>query len=76
MRAILAKPNHRWLVDARRNRSGSDPFVIAIAQIYGLAVVSYEARSRSPAKPHIPDVCDALGIRMVGLIDMFREQGF
>ena len=75
MRAILADPTHSRLIDTRRNRSGSDPFVIAVAQVHGLAVVSYEQRSGAVRRPHIPDVCDALNIRTLGLVDLFREQG-
>lgn len=35
-----------------------EPFVIATAVVHGLTVVSEEGRG-SPAKPHIPDVCQA-----------------
>ena len=41
----------------------------------GLAGGSYGKRSGAGGRPHSPDVCDALNIRTVGLVDLFREQG-
>jgi hypothetical protein len=64
------------LVDTRRNRSGADPFVIALAQIEGCAVVTYETPSNDPSKPRIPDVCAARGIRCIGFLELIREQGW
>ena len=67
---------HPRLVDTRRNRSQADPFVIAHARIRGFAVVTGEKATGNPNKPHIPDVCAALGVRCINLVDMFREQGW
>jgi len=62
------------LVDTRKNRSRADPFVIGLAQIKGCAVVTGETLTGKTAKPNIPDVCLALGIRYLKALDMFREQ--
>ena len=62
------------LVDTRRNRSGADPFVIALAVVEECAVVTYEGRSNSQDRPHIPDVCDAMGIRCIDVLQLIREQ--
>jgi len=64
------------LVDTRVSRSGGDPFVIALAQLNGCAVVTAEARTGSPARPNIPDVCEALGIRCTSLLGLIREEGW
>jgi hypothetical protein len=67
---------HRRLVDTRKNRSQADPFVIAHARITGYAVVTGEKATGNPDKPHIPDVCAALGVRCINLVEMFREQNW
>ena len=59
------------LVDAKKNRSTADPFVIAVAQVNGLAVVSGEIPSNNLEKPKIPDVCSAIGIRHIRLLELF-----
>ena len=62
------------LVDTRKNRSGADPFVVALAMTGGLTVVTYENQSRNLEKPNIPDACDALHVECVGLLDMVRRE--
>lgn len=64
------------LVDNRSNRSGADPFVVALAQIYDLTVVTYEEPTRSTNRPKIPDVCSSLNLRCIRMIDLMREQGW
>ncbi len=59
------------LVDARKNRSTADPFVIAVAQVNGLTVVSGEIPSNNLRKPKIPDVCSAMGIKHIRLLELF-----
>jgi hypothetical protein len=67
---------HQRLVDERRNRSKGDPFVIALAKMKGFAVVTGEKASGNLQKPKIPDVCGALDIKCITLLDLFREQGW
>ncbi len=64
------------LVDAQRNRSRADPFVIGLARIGGHTVVTGEKPSGRPQKPNIPDVCTAIGVPCIGLLEMFRRQGW
>ncbi|HZP58429.1 MAG TPA: DUF4411 family protein [Dehalococcoidia bacterium] len=64
------------LVDTRTNRSAADPFVIALAVQRACAVVTDEMPTGNTAKPNIPDVCTALGVRCVRLVDVIREQGW
>lgn len=71
---ILAK--HERLVDTRKNRSTADPFVIALAKSRQCAVVTAEAATGKPEKPNIPDVCLAMGVRTINLLEFFREQGW
>lgn len=72
--AILVE--HERLVDTRRNRSGADPFVIALAMSRGCAVLTAEAATGKTEKPNIPDVCQAMGVRVINLLELFREQGW
>jgi len=72
--SILA--SHPRLLDNRRNRSGADPFVIALAQLNGATVVTGESPTGNPDKPNIPDVCDALRVPWIGLLQMIRREGW
>jgi hypothetical protein len=65
------------LIDPARQRSMADPFVIAVAQVRGAAVVSLE-KPVGPAsdKVKIPNVCQGLGIPCMPLLDMFRREGW
>ena len=69
---IMAKYNR--LVDTKKNRSGCDPWVIALAQTRGLTVVTGEKASGSLLKPKIPDVCKDLQIPCLVIVEFFREQ--
>ena len=66
--------NHPRLVDTRKNRSGADPFVIALAKVNGCLVVTGERPTNSVDRPNIPDVCSALGIRSLSLLELIREE--
>ncbi len=67
--------DHSLLMKATKNRNGADPFVIATAQVRGLTVVT-EERGGSAAKPKIPSVCAALGVRCIDVLGFIREQGW
>jgi hypothetical protein len=66
--------DHKRLIDTRRNRSGADPFVIALAKTNNCKVITGEHKSNSLNRPHIPDVCEALGIEWINIWDLCREQ--
>jgi len=67
--------SHTALIHAGRGRSGADRFVIALAKINDCTVVT-EDGSGSAKNPKIPDVCDALGRRCIGLMEVIRENGW
>lgn len=71
---IMAK--YPRLVDTKKNRSGCDPWVIALARVRGLYVVSAERASGNLIKPKIPDVCKDLTVPYVEVVDFFRKQGW
>lgn len=65
---------HPRLLDTRKNRSGADPFVIALAKQNGCKVVTNERPTNSATRPNIPDVCAALGINCINILALIREQ--
>ena len=73
-RAVLDA--HPRLTGRGKGRNAADPFVIALAQLARDGVVVTEETSKSIENPKIPDVCDALGIRCIGLITFVREQNW
>jgi len=68
--------SHSKLVKPLSNRSSGDPFVIALAKVKGAIVVTGERPSGSLNKPKIPDVCDAMGIRWLSLLEMMEAEGW
>lgn len=64
------------LVDSRRDRSQADPFVIAVAKINNLVVVTEEKNQGTETRPTIPIVCTHFGIKHMRLLDMIRDQGW
>lgn len=68
--------NHKTLIDSRRNRSSADPFVIALAKINSSIVITEELPTQSDNRPHIPDVCNALNIEYINLIDLSRIENW
>ncbi len=65
---------HPRLIDTRKGRSGADPFVVALAQIRGLSVVTYEKATGNLDSPNIPDVCKALNIEKISLMELARRE--
>jgi hypothetical protein len=57
-------------------KSGADPFVVALAEVHGLAVVTYETLAKREAAPKIPNVCQDRGLDCVQLVDVLRAEGF
>ena len=66
--------DHKKLIDTRKNRSGADPFVIALAKVEGCGVVTGEKPTNRPGRPKIPDVCRAIGIPCINILQLCREQ--
>jgi hypothetical protein len=64
------------IIDSRRNHKGSDPWVIALAQVENLTVIICEGRTNSLEKLRIPDVCDELKIKSIDMHGLIREQGW
>ena len=68
-KAILAA--YPALVDTIKRRSSADPFVIALAELTGAAVVCEEDFVGVGHRPRIPNVCRGRSVKCVRLRDMF-----
>jgi hypothetical protein len=68
--------NYPLIFDNRKNRSGADPWVIALAHVHSCTVVTEEQPTNSTRRPHIPDVCQALGIQCFGILGVIRQEGW
>jgi hypothetical protein len=63
------------LVGERKLRTSADPFVIALARVAGLRIVTDEKPTGNLQRPNIPDVCSALGMPpCMGLLDLIRAE--
>ena len=50
--------------------------MIAVAKIRKLSVVTGEKRKGNPARPKIPDVCEAYGIKCLNLLELMKSEGW
>jgi len=64
------------LIRVQKRKSGADPFVIATAEVLGAPVVTEEKKSGDIIHPHIPDVCERIGLKCLRLIDVFELEGY
>jgi hypothetical protein len=67
---------HPDFMKVNSTKSGADPFVVALAEVHGLTVVTFETKAKKEAAPKIPNVCEARGIVCVQLVDVLRAEGF
>lgn len=72
VREILAK--FPKLVAAHKMAFAADPFVIALARRRSLAVVTQENLTSSVTKPSIPNVCNAIGVKWMPLLQLIRDE--
>lgn len=65
--------SHERLVMSGSGRNRADPFVIAVARLVDGTVVTGEMGG-TQARPKIPSVCRALGIPVIGLLDLIKAE--
>jgi len=67
---------HPDWVPPDRSRNMADPFVVAVAMVYGCTVVSGEVWTNSPKPENIrlPNVCSGFSIKHITFLDLMREQ--
>jgi hypothetical protein len=62
------------LVGEKKLRTSADPFVIALARVKGLRIVTDEKPTGNLNRPNIPDVCMAMGMTAIGLLDVIKAE--
>jgi hypothetical protein len=62
------------LVGQKKLRTSADPFVIALARVEGLKIVTDEKPTGNLDRPNIPDVCMAMGMTPIGLLDVIKAE--
>jgi len=69
---------HPELLDADAQHDEADRYVIALARLQGRTVVTYETpaakKVRARGRKFIPDVCDALGVECIDLLEVMRRE--
>jgi hypothetical protein len=70
--AVLAR--FPRLVGQKKLRTSADPFVIALARVEGLKIVTDEKPTGNLERPNIPDVCTAMGMNWIGLLELIRAE--
>lgn len=73
VREILGE--FKELVKEHKRSSAADSFVIGLARVKGLTVVTEEGFGRS-RQPKIPDVCRHYGIECINVVQFIRAQGW
>jgi hypothetical protein len=69
--------NHPDFMKINSTKSGADPFVVALAEVKELTVVTYETMAKQNAAPKIPNVCAARGLGdTASLVDVLRAGSF
>ena len=71
VRDILGPGRFSRLVDTKKGRSIADPWVIAQARVSKAVVVTEEKLSEGRS-PKIPDVCRAVGIEYINVLELIR----
>lgn len=64
------------LLDTRKGRSASDPFVIGLALLERCPVVTQEGRTNSTERPGIPDACIGMGVKHMNLLQVIQAKGW
>ena len=70
---VLAR--YPGMIDVSGRANAADPFIVALARLRGLTVVTQE-RPGSAQSPKIPYVCKGLGLPCVNLIQFMRAEGW
>lgn len=62
------------MLNTKGQRPTADPFIVGCAVADGCVLVTEEGPSGTTKRAHIPDVCQALGIRCVNLLEFIRSE--
>lgn len=75
VRTILEE--YPGMINARKNKSGADPWVVALAMQYpGIVVVTEEKSTNDRLHPRIPDVCKFSNIEWVNIAGLVKSENW
>ena len=75
VRAILK--DYPGMINAPKNKSGADPWVVALALQYpGVVVVTEEKSTSDRIHPRIPDVCKFSNIEWVNIAGLVKKENW
>jgi Domain of unknown function (DUF4411) len=67
-------------IDPHARHDEADRYVIAVAKIHNLVVVTHETpaslKRRPPRSHYIPDVCRALSVQCIDLVELMRRENW
>lgn len=65
------------MVSIHKEKDFADPFLIGHAKIINATIVTQEnCNGPNHPKPKIPDICEALGIRTIKMVQLVKELGW
>lgn len=64
------------LIDENLQREQADPYLVAMAKIDRLSLVTSEKMKPRNEKPGIPNACEHFGIHCMGVLGFLREQNW
>ena len=66
------------MIDPYASHDEADRWVVALAKCTGFAIVTRETSAKAKRKPprqyYVPDVCQALNVNCINLIDLMRNE--
>lgn len=62
------------LVGERKLRTSADPFVVALARVEKLSLVTDEKQTGNANRPNIPDVCLSLAMTSMSVLDLIKAE--
>ena len=60
----------------KKQRFAADPFIIAVAKLRGLTLVTEERPTGSLNRPNIPDICADYGLSYINLLQLIRAESW
>ena len=64
------------LIEAGKQRTEADPFVVALARVHKLAVITEESRNATRKKTRIPEVCDHYSVTSMNFLGFMQAMGW
>ena len=74
-RLVYIMDNYEFIVKNTKQKHAADPHVIALAWEEKYTIVTEEGIG-GPSKTRIPDVCRAIGVKDISILDLMRRESW